>query len=424
MYISGIKLKNIRCFKDFNIDFEKKRESILLAGDNGDGKSTILRSIAMGLCDESSAAGLLRELESDFICKGEKEGSILIQLVDKKNIYEIETKIIKTTALFERVSQKYKLVNDKGKRREINEDEFPWDDIFVSAYGAGLRTQGTEDFQHYVAVDAVYPLFRYDVALQNPELAFRRIVDAARKKGGADSKLGDNYAREASKNLTKILESALNLDPKDQLALRSTGIEIKRRGKWTELGVLGDGYKSTIIWILDLLSWWMLYWERRDFQKITGIVLIDEVEQHLHPRWQLNIMQLLRSSFPKIQFIATTHSPLVISGAKDISIHTLNYGKHKFFKNVHGWLAEDVYREVMGLPTSRPEDYRKIIDEYEQLHFRSLSKKLSKNDKSTLLNLKNELKTLPGSDPTALIKELENLAKDFKISPKATKTKK
>lgn len=421
MYISRIKLKNIRCFENFSIEFEKLRESILIAGDNGNGKSTILRSIAMGLCDESSAAGLLRELEGDFVCKGAKKGTILIRLKDKKALYDIETNIIKTAAQFERVSQKiYEIV--RGKRRRINEDDFPWDDIFVSAYGAGLRTLGTADFQHYLAVDAVYPLFRYDVDLQNPELAFRRIIDVARKKGGSNLKKGEKFATEASVKLIKLLKQVLDLDAKDDLALRSTGIEIKRRGQWKELGVLGDGHKSTVIWILDLLSWWMLYWEKRDFQNISGIVLIDEVEQHLHPRWQLNMMNMLRSAFPKIQFIVTTHSPLVISGVQNMSVYTLNQGRYSVFKNVHGWLAEDVYRKIMGLQTSRSKDFKELIQQYQHLHFKSLQGKTSDRDNRELTSLKRKIKGLPGTDPTALITELRNLAKDFK--PTSRKTKK
>ena len=56
MYIKRVKLTNIRCFEKLEIDFDRPGSSVLLLGDNGDGKSTILKSIAIGLCDEGSAA--------------------------------------------------------------------------------------------------------------------------------------------------------------------------------------------------------------------------------------------------------------------------------------------------------------------------------------------------------------------------------
>jgi hypothetical protein len=51
---------------------------------------------------------------------------------------------------------------------------------------------------------------------------------------------------------------------------------------------------------------------------VSGIVLIDEIEQHLHPRWQRQIIKLLRDQFPKVQFVATTHTPMCAVGTTDL----------------------------------------------------------------------------------------------------------
>ena len=67
MYIKRLYLKNVRCFEKLEINFDQPGSSILLLGDNGDGKSTILKSLAMGLCDDSSAAALFRELQGEFV---------------------------------------------------------------------------------------------------------------------------------------------------------------------------------------------------------------------------------------------------------------------------------------------------------------------------------------------------------------------
>lgn len=412
MYISKVFLKNVRCCNKLTIDFNNHGSSILFCGDNGDGKSTILRCIAMGLCDQTSAAGLLRELSGDFVRKGkEKEASITIELVDsQRNTYKIET-TIKSLEAFESLTQE---VYVNGKKSD--QQNFPWHKIFVAAYGPGNRITGTADYQHYVAVDAVYSLFKNDVPLQNPELVFRRAIDEAHKRYKKDSQKAKKYAEKTFAHLRKLLETLLNLDDKDRIFLTKTGLEVKSK-RWgrAELGALGDGYRSTTTWVLDLISWWMLQLEKKSFlsnRKVKGIVLIDEVEQHLHPKWQIKIMQLLQGEFNEIQFIATTHSPLVISGCKEIPVYILSKGKHKQ-KHVYGWLAEDVYREIMGLESSRAELFNRDIRDYEELHYNMLKKKMSPKDKYKLKKFKKEFKTLPGTDPIVITTELDNLTKSL-----------
>lgn len=75
MYITKVRLTDVRCFEDAELDLSdcKPGTSALIAGNNGTGKSAILRAIAMGLCDRDSAASLLRELEGYFIRKQAEE---------------------------------------------------------------------------------------------------------------------------------------------------------------------------------------------------------------------------------------------------------------------------------------------------------------------------------------------------------------
>lgn len=414
MYITKIHLENVRCFKSLTINFEQPGQSILVAGDNGDGKSTLLRSIAMGLCDESSAAALLRELHGPFIRKGERQATIKVNLLDKGKVrYEIET-TIKSLPAFERVTQK--IWRSRGKRKSVvDQDLFPWQHIFISAYGAGPRTQGTADFQRYAAVDAVYTLFRYDEPLQTPELAIRRLVEMARKRGGNDLRRAQRYADAMLERLRDLLKRLLDLGPKDRVFLTERGIEI--RGHWgrSELGALGDGYKATVTWLLDLIAWRMLSSKSVEAAAMAGIVLIDEVEQHLHPRWQIRIMSLLTEAFPKLQLIATTHSPLIISGCKGIPVHTLDRGQHFVYK-AHGWLAEDVYRQVMGLPTTRAVPFRDLIDEYENLQLKTFKKEASSSDRAKLRAVQKELQKLPGTDPVTLMTTLKNISREFETA--------
>lgn len=417
MYITSIEIKNIRNISSLSIDFTSKSRSMILSGNNGSGKSTILKCIAMGTSDEDSAASVLRDMSGDFVRKGQKEGRISVNLVhDNGKKLKIET-IIKSLLRFEKVYQQ--VYNYKNSRyQKIEQEKFPWIKIFIAGYGAGVRNLGTADYQHYVPIDALYSLFKYDVALQNPELSMRRLIESAREKDSMSEDKGFASAKLMENHLTSTLKKVLNLEKKDEVNLTSTNIEIKSKWGRQELSTLGDGYISTTTWIIDLFSWWMLHLKlsHKDVianKEIKGIVLIDEIEQHLHPIWQVKIIKLLRESFPKIQFISTTHSPLVISSDIDVPVMLLNDKPE--IRMASGWLAEDVYREIMGLNSSRSVEVQKEIEEYKKLHFKKIKNVASREDVIRLRSLKKELlNKLPITDPIVEVDELRNITEFLK----------
>lgn len=305
LYLTRLELQHIRCFPHLVIDFKQLKCCALLVGDNGDGKSTVLRSLAMGLCDQSSASALFRELPGEFVRRDSGKDESFVQ-IDLKNAggwrYRIRTRFISLNA-FERIEQTHFRAKGKGQFRRIDQDKFPWEEMFVSGYGPGIRTFGTAEYSYYLPVDAVYSLFRYDAALQSPELVIRRLVDEAGQK---DTKRG----KKTLDKLKASLSSLLNLNGAEDIELTRRGIFVT--GPWgrEELASLGDGYRATTTWVLDLMSWWLLYYEEEpahefDASDLAGIVIVDELEQHLHPRWQRTILSQLRQLFPGIQFIVT-----------------------------------------------------------------------------------------------------------------------
>lgn len=408
MYIKKVVLKNIRCFEEFVLEFDERERSVLIVGDNGEGKSTLLRSIAISLCDVSSAAALFRELRGKFVRQRSADEPSYIEIHLQDNHYTKKGYVVKTEIhpggtgrrkTLERLSQTVWLENGRKECVEMKQEEFPWDRIFVAGYGAGSRALGTESIESYATIDAVYTLFRYDEPLQNPELALRRIKDEGSKNPSEDV-LGE---------FLELLRNVLNLGKRDRVFLTKKGIEV--RGPWgrSQLETLGDGYKSTIIWVLDLIGRRLLYGRTVDPKRMTGIVLLDEAEQHLHPRWQLNIMSLLHEAFPKIQFIVTTHSPLVVSGCKYCKIRKVT-NKYDELSNAYGWRAEDVYRDILDLSSLRVSEIEEDIERYRKLDLRSLTTILSKSEENEMLQLKTKLnETLHGSDPVILSMQLKNL---------------
>ena len=403
-------MDNVRCFEHLDLHLDGK--SALIIGDNGDGKSTVLRSIAIGLCDESSAAALFRELPGDFIRHSTEKQSATISIELSRDgatqsEYEIRT-TIKELKAFEKVEQKTFDIREP-RRKKIEETEFPWEDIFASGYGPGIRVEGSADYEAYQTVDAVYPLFKYDVPLHNPELIVRRILDRERTKSKSDR--GSRKA--VLGNIYDLLKHLLQLDSSRQIRLGDSGIEVTDRfGRVEDLRSMGDGHRATVTWVLDMLAWWFVTGNKgtsyAGSASIAGIVLTDEIEQHLHPRWQRKIMRLLHESFPKVQFIATTHSPLVASGGvKHIPVHRFDDGKHTI-TDPFGWLAEDVY-QMMGLSSSRATSVEKEIEEFKALARKSLEGRLGPSDRKRMAILRTRIRELPGYDSVEQMAELESI---------------
>ncbi|MCH7591777.1 MAG: AAA family ATPase [Planctomycetes bacterium] len=286
MYIEEITIRNIRCFEKLTLHLDPRAEPstfLALVGDNATGKTTILKAIAMGLCDESSAAGLMREADMGYVRRGTRWGDIKIILRRRggRRRYCIKTRIERHPA------------GEQLHQTTDPTDRFPWGELFVSAYGAGRSTSGTGDIADYSVQNAVYNLFNYAEGLQNPELSLHRLKSPS-------------AYRMVLSTLNAFLETR-------KINVTEAGILVD--GLWGDampLRDLADGYKSSFLWLTDLLGWAVSRdTSLRRSRDVTGIVLIDEIEQHLHPKWQEQVVPRIRDMFPALQFIATTHSPLV-----------------------------------------------------------------------------------------------------------------
>lgn len=411
MYISKIRLENVRCFSNETIELGVSHPSLLIAGNNGAGKSAILRSIAMGLCDEASAGGLLRELPGDFIQTDKPDATIEIEFTEEdgeKWFILTELKLYEKLN-FERVEQRY-YKNVVNKDEEVSWQKFPWEKLFIAGYGAGLRTDGTEDYDQYFSGDAVYTLFKYSQTLQNPELAWRRLESVEESP---------ERKKRINEDISKTLHDVLDLDADRTVKLEPNGIFIVRNqqrkddleseDEIVELGSVGDGYRAITTLILDLLSWQFLMqnkdheqqkkWEELAIDGIKGIVIIDEIEKHLHPLLQRRIIKHLYDKFPKVQFIISTHSPLCVSGVSDardghwkiITSHVID-GQYKLTEKPvpSGLRADQVLVEYFDLPTTVSLEVEKTISEYQELF--SKKDKIS-DDNTRLQELEKKLET-------------------------------
>lgn len=161
---------------------------------------------------------------------------------------------------------------------------------------------------------------------------------------------------------------------------------------------LSSGFRTLIGMVLDI-AYRMAILNPNLLNKVTkktpGIVLIDEIDMHLHPKWQWTVVSALKETFPAIQFIATTHSPLIIASCKNehlISLNSLN-AKPVYAKTTKGWQIDDVLNSIMNTSNRDPDTIEKL-NEISRLAKLKLQNTISNQELERYHELINQVKIL------------------------------
>ncbi|MDA7429790.1 AAA family ATPase [Primorskyibacter aestuariivivens] len=164
----------------------------------------------------------------------------------------------------------------------------------------------------------------------------------------------------------RVLRVILMLDNEDDFERdddpKTPGaIFVRQNGQRTALKDLSVGYKSVIAMACDIIR--ELSYHFDNIEKAHAIVFVDEIETHLHPRWKMRIMQLLREAFPNVQFIVTTHDPLCLRGMHDGEVFVLQRAgpdaqveKVPDLPSIRGMRADQILTsEFFGLGSTDPD---------------------------------------------------------------------
>lgn len=188
-------------------------------------------------------------------------------------------------------------------------------------------------------------------------------------------------------NVDGVYENKVNL-----IRYREGDLEILfKTGEIQRVGTLSGGYRNIIGMISDIAYRMAILnpTVENSSKKIPGIVLIDEIDLHLHPNWQKKIVKILRDVFPMVQFIATSHSPFIIQSTKENEIIRLDENEIDRFGGDASMLSiEDVTENIMEVELPQMSERKKLMLETAKRYYDILDnmvdEKLSKEELSKL----------------------------------------
>jgi len=131
---------------------------------------------------------------------------------------------------------------------------------------------------------------------------------------------------------------------------------------------LSAGYQS-LIWMIFDIAFRMALLNPNLLENISetpGVVLIDELDMHLHPKWQWKVMEALIKTFPNVQFIAATHSPIIIASCKGINVITIDEYKDIRYDNSPYGMDVNYTLDSCQDSQALPEDVQKIVEEFNE----------------------------------------------------------
>jgi predicted ATP-binding protein involved in virulence len=434
VYFTSLELESVRCFGhppklDLTDGKGNPARWTLLLGDNGVGKTTLLQCLSwMRPVFEKSGyegptplrkgqLGPALQQEENEILEGLLRSGKAVELrlaselsFNKALVSPKGTKKTRSRASRRKIKTSIQLwYTTKKELREyethgtkIQKRESFVEPLIVT-YGAN-RHMGRQNLDVSNLEDPIAARLSDLTELYDAEEILSKLDHAAAKKRyrGIENRRLEKIKEILARILPDIEKSSdiKILAPKiatDSLIL--SGVRFKTFSGLVPLSALSLGYQTTLAWTVDL-AWRLFqhYTKSRNPLAEPAIVIIDEIDLHLHPLWQRTIMDDLSRLFPRTQFIATAHSPLMVQSAPDANLAVLHKIKDEVIiendpEVVRSWRVDQILNsELFGLPTSR--------DAKTELLFRERARLLDKirrnrSEQARLRHLERQLALVP-----------------------------
>lgn len=441
--VEQMRLRHVRLFEDVTIDLQGRDFSVILA-ENGHGKTTVLQCMAMALSGHSGANALAGSADAYFDRRSTPEEAVSTPRFSQCSI-EVDARVDAPTggraATGEAASLSASLTLAAGSKvfegrsllrvgsqghpavleRMRGGDGRGW---FVAGYGVGRtlpRHRGARAPGRQV-VDRLRSLFDPDPPiatgfaqlledLQGIEAAraytdvlTQALAGTAERPGILPSELSIRLQRIELRGSGRPRGST-DLQEADRFVLNVGPQTLKLPASW-----LSAGFQSTIAWVADLIGQYALSQGRVvPTAEMEGLVLIDEIDLHLHPRWQVGLVPSLKRVFPQMQFVVTTHSPMVLATLSAHEVMMLAQGEDGSLsvRESHTTPAlktgSELYDHFFGIDRLYPSE---LGEQFQRYSFLSSNPYRDDAEESEMLRLREVLKGAgvdPGWEPEARI---------------------
>ncbi len=397
-YFYSLELEGINCFKDKQIlDFSDGKGDFspwtIILGDNGTGKTTLLK--------------VLDRMQPGSFSKNDIGYSPIIWSYKKfqnSNLIEISLKLINNEL------KEYRYIpstRHSGIESTIGSNNFP----FLLSYGATRRMSKTPNLSKSEEGSLkITSLFDESIELINvEEWLLQKFTISLISEKKAKSKFEKDYLYIKSiiidflPDVSGFRVKSVNENNSDLI------IEVETSYGWVNLRDLSFGYQTITALLVDIASNMMdNYSESKNPLSEPVIILIDEIDLHLHPKWQRMVIDKFSQHFPKAQFIVTAHSPLIVQAAQDKNANIIVCRKEEDRvvidnnpESVKGWRIDQILTsDLFEIESSRSPKTQESVDKYTVLKGKS---DLTLNESAELEEL------IPIVKRTNIIKETESI---------------
>jgi len=301
--IVRLKICNIKCFDEIEINLSASHHSTLIIGVNARGKSTILQLIALGLNNIKTVP--FPYSWKQVVKTNAHHGHFEIDILFDGQLIPLKFEVNKDDTLTcIQGDDTFKLIKDQ---------------FLLLAYGVN-RPIKLEEPKPYKEFDAIATLFG-----ENGYLKHIRI--------SSTFEYVNHHFTTIQQLINAVLEKSDNENHVTLVDYDAENLYFKTPSNPTQqiaVEALSEGFKSTFVWLFDLIIRIAKKGGNlNNAQDITGLVLLDEVDLHLHPSWQHTILSSIETVFPKIHFIVSSHSVFVAQSIKDENLIALEWDNDK-----------------------------------------------------------------------------------------------
>ncbi len=375
MYIKSLHIENFKYYKMLDLEFDKKIN--LIIGNNGAGKTSVLQAIRYalyGTVDNITKSAKHRFNEEDINCTVTKVGDAT---------YSYERSYPCATFCGVEVDGDIEELGMKCEGNDYGRNSYQYNILYAKEL---LKNE-------------YYPLLCYRQFDRNWYLAnekepkYPKPGMMERKEGYLYCLSGYGYERRISEWCQKMAmieferrESVQELQTFQSIISRFMNVMEESEHNYivrysTEFaGLIYDdgitpkpfsnlstGYQAILSIVMELAYRAVLLNPTIDagLEDMQGIVIIDEIDAHLHPRWQWKILDALTKTYPDLQFIVATHSPMVISSAKNANLIVLEEDSASYLSEAYGYSVDDVLELRQGSLSKLKisEEYSRQLDE-------------------------------------------------------------